>query len=315
MPPGAGDWLAYAFVNNPYSFYNNRWCSYVSAHLHDAAARIRPIQGPRRILLQQELTFGLLLEEIDYGPTPDHLNGYSEERWVAVLPDETRDVLHTPTRFMELIDIDHRIDNVAGGDDGDHHSLASESNNSSSKIVSGLSTLTLSESIADLDTGSIFVPRTAKVRVDSHPIGGDDEDSTDGRMRRRRHRHLRGQRRQQMRQRSLWNNNGGGSAAIGEYKTIVIRITDSRGKGPQVSARELIDAVYDGEVSMKSQYAACSYNKLRIQPTGGNDGVYELTLPNFRIEDGVTQRLQLQAAAIEEAEKQLGDIENEYDLV
>ena len=35
MPPGTGDWLAYAFVNNKFSFYNNQWCSSVSAQLHE----------------------------------------------------------------------------------------------------------------------------------------------------------------------------------------------------------------------------------------------------------------------------------------
>lgn len=35
MPPGTGDWLAYAFVGDKLSFYNNEWCSYVSGQLHE----------------------------------------------------------------------------------------------------------------------------------------------------------------------------------------------------------------------------------------------------------------------------------------
>lgn len=35
MPPGTGVWLAYAFVNDQFSFYNNKWCSYVSGQLHE----------------------------------------------------------------------------------------------------------------------------------------------------------------------------------------------------------------------------------------------------------------------------------------
>eukprot|EP00536_Pseudo-nitzschia_multiseries_P014124 jgi/Psemu1/37652/gm1.37652_g len=35
MPPGTGDWVAYAFVNHKFSFYNNKWCSSVSSQLHE----------------------------------------------------------------------------------------------------------------------------------------------------------------------------------------------------------------------------------------------------------------------------------------
>lgn len=35
MPPGTGNWLAYAFVGDQFSFYNNEWCTYVSAQLHE----------------------------------------------------------------------------------------------------------------------------------------------------------------------------------------------------------------------------------------------------------------------------------------
>lgn len=35
MPPGTGSWMAYAFVGTKFSFYNDKWCSYVSAHLHE----------------------------------------------------------------------------------------------------------------------------------------------------------------------------------------------------------------------------------------------------------------------------------------
>jgi len=35
MPPGTGNWLAYALINNKFSFYNNKWCSSVTAQLHE----------------------------------------------------------------------------------------------------------------------------------------------------------------------------------------------------------------------------------------------------------------------------------------
>lgn len=35
QPPGTGDWLAYAYVNDWRSFYNNEWCQRVSAQMHE----------------------------------------------------------------------------------------------------------------------------------------------------------------------------------------------------------------------------------------------------------------------------------------
>lgn len=35
QPPGTGDWLAYAYINDWRSFYNNKWCQRVSAQMHE----------------------------------------------------------------------------------------------------------------------------------------------------------------------------------------------------------------------------------------------------------------------------------------
>jgi len=35
IPPGTGDWLAYAYVNRWDSFYNDKWCSSISAQVHE----------------------------------------------------------------------------------------------------------------------------------------------------------------------------------------------------------------------------------------------------------------------------------------
>lgn len=35
QPPGTGDWLAYAYVNDYRSFYNNKWCQRLSAQMHE----------------------------------------------------------------------------------------------------------------------------------------------------------------------------------------------------------------------------------------------------------------------------------------
>jgi hypothetical protein len=35
LPPGSGTWLAYAFIGSSVSVYNDMWCSYVSALMHE----------------------------------------------------------------------------------------------------------------------------------------------------------------------------------------------------------------------------------------------------------------------------------------
>jgi hypothetical protein len=35
QPPGSSGWIAYAFLNHWASFYNNNWCTYVSAQMHE----------------------------------------------------------------------------------------------------------------------------------------------------------------------------------------------------------------------------------------------------------------------------------------
>ncbi|MGK3737716.1 MAG: hypothetical protein ACI8RD_010315 [Bacillariaceae sp.] len=35
IPPGTGDWLAYAYVNRWDSFYNDKWCSSISTQVHE----------------------------------------------------------------------------------------------------------------------------------------------------------------------------------------------------------------------------------------------------------------------------------------
>lgn len=41
MPPGTSDaWAAYALIRNKFSYYNNDWCSYVSAQMHEVGHNI-----------------------------------------------------------------------------------------------------------------------------------------------------------------------------------------------------------------------------------------------------------------------------------
>jgi hypothetical protein len=40
QPPGNGGWIAYGYVNAKTSYYNNDWCQYVSAQLHEVGHNI-----------------------------------------------------------------------------------------------------------------------------------------------------------------------------------------------------------------------------------------------------------------------------------
>jgi hypothetical protein len=43
LPPGTtGSWIAYAYVNNYLSVYNNQWCNYPSAQMHEIGHNSKP---------------------------------------------------------------------------------------------------------------------------------------------------------------------------------------------------------------------------------------------------------------------------------
>ena len=42
IPPGTGDWLAYSAVNHWMSVYNDKWCQYVSAQMHEIGKSMAP---------------------------------------------------------------------------------------------------------------------------------------------------------------------------------------------------------------------------------------------------------------------------------
>lgn len=58
----------------------------------------------------------------------------------------------------------------------------------------------------------------------------------------------------------------------GFFKTLVVRVGDKRGHSPTYTASELSDHIFMGDLTMASQYRACSNDQLRFTPAfGGAD--------------------------------------------
>ena len=88
-----------------------------------------------------------------------------------------------------------------------------------------------------------------------------------------------------------------------------------------IDSNQLKDDVFNDSASLKTQYEACSNGKLKIQPYDGTTslgtriqgGVYEMKLSDIVAKE--SDRGQLQSASFREAEKQIGSLTTEFDLV
>ncbi len=108
-------------------------------------------------------------------------------------------------------------------------------------------------------------------------------------------------------------------ATIGTLNTLVIRIVNGKGEGPDASIDKMRSNVFEDHVSLSTQYNRCSFGKLNIQPFSGyrDDGQY--------IDRGVTDvyigyngdnQGTLQNQAISQAFAQIGDLDSDkYDLI
>lgn len=70
-------------------------------------------------------------------------------------------------------------------------------------------------------------------------------------------------------------------ASTGNLPTIMVRVVDATGSGPDSSLAQLRNDVFEDASCLKSQMAACSYNQLTIQPYQDNivsNGVHEITV-------------------------------------
>ncbi|VEU36705.1 unnamed protein product [Pseudo-nitzschia multistriata] len=97
---------------------------------------------------------------------------------------------------------------------------------------------------------------------------------------------------------------------FGTKKVLVARVTNN-GVSHEADDNAILNATFQGSLSMKSQFAACSRNQLDLQPTAvTNSGLLELSI-NIESSDGSS----LEHAAVDVLYEQYGDAVDSSDLI
>ena len=113
-------------------------------------------------------------------------------------------------------------------------------------------------------------------------------------------------------------------ATKGAFKTLVIRVIDSRGVSPDADHDQLINDVFKDRASLKTQFGACSYGKLRIRPFSGEtetkleirDGIVDLHIDYDASGGGQGgDRKALHHATLLSASEKIGDLRSQFDLI
>uniref|UniRef100_A0A7S4AQ38 Peptidase M11 gametolysin domain-containing protein n=1 Tax=Pseudo-nitzschia australis TaxID=44445 RepID=A0A7S4AQ38_9STRA len=160
--------------------------------------------------------------------------------------------------------------------------------------MSGFSALLASKGIVEGSNGKIvmYVPPEAHVRITDRP----DDPRQEGQERR-----------------NL-------AASSGTLKTLVVRVIAKNGIEPTASIEQLRSDVFEDQVCLKSQYDACSYGQLKIEPFNGktttgikiNGGVVNVKV---NVNPGVGMKDNFETESIKEAAKKYGDLAAQFDLV
>ena len=157
-----------------------------------------------------------------------------------------------------------------------------------SNAIPGQSTLIATEATINFAETRLYIPTEAKVSVETRT------DNT--------------------RSRNLMTTKGA-------LDVLMVRITDNKGVAPNADLNQLRSDVFEDEVSLKSQFEACSYGKLKIRPFTGR------TETNLQIRNGVVDvsvdydirregdRGELQIAAIRSTEEAIGNLRHQFDVV
>ena len=136
----------------------------------------------------------------------------------------------------------------------------------------------------------------------------------------------------QERRRQKHRNRNLASFTDGPLTTLVIRVIDAVGKTitngkegaeeQEITVAQLEDDVFFDVSSLKTQYEACSYQKLQIVPYAGTtstgrtitNGVTDLVLPDYTAAGG--DRKQIQQAALQVVKKDIStNMYTEFDLI
>ena len=243
-----------------------------------------PQDANRRRHLLEESTCRLYQKHANYGPDETHPRAYEEDSWACRLSREDSDRMGGLYDFVDLVD-------------------SEAVSTATANATSGVSLLTFSRAIVDAEEPRMYIPPEARFhvredtessRVDRDLVRGQN-DNDNGRRNNRRHL----------------------VSTEGTLNTLVVRgINSNNGVGPHNTAR-MIDDIFTDSVSLKTQMAACSYNKLRIEPFQGdspngtpiNNGVVDVTF-DFDINDGFDN------AILNATKEQIGDPDDPmFDLV
>jgi hypothetical protein len=249
-------------------------------------------------------TVELYMIDIEYEPSPEHPHGYSEDIWEFKLDKD--DAVIFGTEWIEMHNAEQFINN-------------------DNNIEPGWF-MTIHENIILIDN-KFHLPNEAEVTFSiTHPSensanssSSDEDDDDDSQGSGTQGRRARGSNRKL-------------ADKTGTLTTLVVRVVDSNGIGAQrtdsstgsitkIDIAKLKDDVYNDSVSLKTQYDACSYGKLKIQPYSGttrtgkvvNGGVTEITLSNTVAKGN--DRGTVQQAAFDAATEQIGDFVNDFDLI
>lgn len=208
------------------------------------------------------------------------------QKFATYLPDEDHPQEHHEESWIcELSDEDSSRVGVQFVDVIESPSVTAIIQNA----TSGESALTVSEAFIDPDSPRMYIPESAHMKL---------ENAIETRTEKRRL--------------------SSKPATTGTLKTLVVRVIGN-GIEPSLSSDQLVSDVFQDNVSLKSQTAECSYNKLQIEPfigaTPSNEQVHDGVV-NIHVDYEQTDATKHDLIAIAAAKEQLGDLDDpRFDLV
>jgi len=256
--------------------------------------------------LTEETKCRLYLQVIDYPPTEEHRRGYSVDEWVCFLqPDDGEYNIDTKyPLYVDIVDPESVDGNVIVG-----------------TARSGISTLQVSEAIVDVEQPKMYIPMHAQVKVVDN-----DDDNDNANYNYNNHNdalaaghvsigHLDARKIDEgidyslhQYQRPTNNDNdynkrrtSTASAVTGNLKTLVVRV-EAIDAEVTASAKELFDNTFTDKSCLTTQYKACSYGKLTMQPYKGKtadnqqiNGVVDVKVNVELAKNSAVKNLQLHA--------------------
>ena len=102
LPPGTGDWVAYAYLNHWLSVYNDAWCQYPSAQMHELGKSRSIGNIPDNIMSSHKLCSG---HNLNLGHSNDGATAYGDQSGMMVRIYEIVNKIITRYQHFILIKI------------------------------------------------------------------------------------------------------------------------------------------------------------------------------------------------------------------